>query len=76
MHGSYPVNGVAGSRFVSCGETPILFEKLFQIAGSLLDLKEIGCKSVRLVYISPLSARKGRYNNYRPSKSSKFILTQ
>jgi hypothetical protein len=33
---------------------------LFQIAGSLLDLREIGCKGVWLVYISPLLVRKGR----------------
>jgi len=35
-------------------------EQLSKCASSLSDLKEIGCKSVRLVYISPLSAHKGQ----------------
>jgi len=32
----------------------------FVSASSLSDLKEIGCKSVWLVYISPLSTHKGQ----------------
>jgi hypothetical protein len=34
--------------------------RLMPRASSLSDLKEIGCKSVWLVYISPLSAHKGQ----------------
>jgi hypothetical protein len=41
--------------------------------GSLSDLKELGCKSVWTVHISPLFDQQ---NNYWPSKSSKSFLAR